>query len=78
MDMAQWFGAVAPANVPVDVVTRLSIAFNNALSDAAVSQRLFDSGLEVVGGTPADMARRMTIETAIWSKAATQVGLTAQ
>lgn len=77
MDMAQWFGAVAPANVPQDVVARISIAFNKALSDATVSQRLFDSGLEVVGGTPADMARRMGIETAIWSKAARQAGLAA-
>ena len=77
IDMTQWFGAVAPVNVPYDVVTRLSSAFNTALSDATVSQRLFDSGLEVVGGTPAEMARRMSIETAIWSKAAKQAGLAA-
>ena len=77
VDMAQWFGAVAPANVPQDVVTRLSVAFNKALSDATVSQRLFDSGLEVVGGTPAEMGRRMSIETAIWLKAAKQAGLVA-
>jgi tripartite-type tricarboxylate transporter receptor subunit TctC len=78
VDMTQWFGAVAPANVPEDVVTRLSSAFNRALTDATVSQRLFDSGLEVVGGTPAEMARRMSIETSIWSKAAKQAGLAAR
>lgn len=75
MDIAQWFGAIAPAGVPNDVVTRLSAAFNKALSDPRISQRLFDSGLEVVGGTPADMARRMSIETVIWSKAAKEAGL---
>lgn len=68
---------VGPANVPGDVVTRLSSAFNRALTDTTVSQRLFDSGLEVVGGTPAEMARRMSIETAIWSTAAKQAGLAA-
>lgn len=78
MDIAQWFGAVAPAGVPNDVVARLSAAFNKALSDPKISQRLFDSGLEVVGGTPADMARRMSIETAIWLKAAKEAGLVAQ
>lgn len=78
MDIAQWFGAVAAAGVPNDVVTRLSSAFNKALSDPRVSQRLFDSGLEVVGGTPADMARRMRLETVIWSKAAKEAGLAAQ
>jgi tripartite-type tricarboxylate transporter receptor subunit TctC len=75
MDISQWFGAVAPAGVPDDVVTRLSSAFNKALSDPKISQRLFDSGLEVVGGTPADMARRMKIETVFWSKAAKEAGL---
>ena len=75
MDIAQWFGAVAPAGVPDEVVTRLSSAFNKALSDPKTSQRLFDSGLEVVGGTPAEMARRMKTETVFWSKAAKEAGL---
>lgn len=78
MDIAQWFGAVAPAGVPNDVVTRLSAAYNKALSDPTISKRLFDSGLEVVGGTPADMARRMSVETVIWSKAAKEAGLGTQ
>ena len=75
MDIAQWFGAVAPSGVPNDVVTRLSSAFNKALSDPTISRRLFDAGLEVVGGTPEDMARRMSIETVIWTKAAKEAGL---
>jgi tripartite-type tricarboxylate transporter receptor subunit TctC len=78
MDIAQWFGAAAPAGVSNEVVTRLSAAFNKALSDPKIAQRLFDSGLEVVGGTPADMAKRMAVETLIWSKAAKEAGLAAQ
>jgi tripartite-type tricarboxylate transporter receptor subunit TctC len=75
MDMSQWFGAVAPASAPDDVVVRLSRAMNKALADEKIAQRLFDVGLEVVGGSPEDMGRRMAVETRIWAKAAKEAGL---
>ena len=75
MDISQWFGAVARAGTPNEVVARLSAAFNKALSDPKVSQRLFDAGLDVVGGSPEEMARRMSVETRIWAKAAAEAGL---
>ena len=75
MDMSQWFGAMAPAGTPDDVAARLSAAINKALSDAKVAQRLFDSGLEVVGGSPQEMARGMSAEMRIWAKAAREAGL---
>lgn len=76
MDMSQWFGAVAPAGAPDGVVTRLYTAIGKALSDPKIAQRLFDVGLEVVGASPQEMARRMKAETLIWSKAAKEAGLT--
>jgi tripartite-type tricarboxylate transporter receptor subunit TctC len=75
MDIAQWFGAVAPAGTPNEVIARLSAAFNKALADPKTAQRLFDAGLEAVGGTPEEMARRMDAEMRIWSKAASEAGL---
>ncbi len=75
MDMSQWFGAVAPRGVPDEVVARLSAAFNKALSDPAVAQRLFDAGLEVVGGSPETMGKRMSVETGVWAKAAKEAGM---
>lgn len=75
MDIAQWFGAVAPAGTPNEVVARLSAAYNKALSDPKMVQRLFDAGLEAVGGTPENMGKRMAAETLIWSKAAKEAGL---
>ena len=75
IDLAQWFGVVAPAGVPGEIVTRLSAAFNKALSDPTIVQRLFEAGLEVVGGSPEQMAKRMTAENVIWSKAANESGL---
>jgi len=75
MDMSQWFGAVAPAGTPDQVVMRLANAMNKALADEKIAQRLFDVGLEVVGGPPEHMGRRMAAETRIWAKAAIEAGL---
>ena len=70
MDMSQWFGAVAPTSLPNDALARLAAAFNKALADADVAQRLFNAGLDVVGGPPEEMGRRMKVENGIWVKAA--------
>lgn len=78
MDITQWFGAVAPAGTPPEVITRLSTAYNKALADRTIKQRLFDAALETVGGTPEQMGRRMAAETLIWSKAAKEAGLGAK
>jgi tripartite-type tricarboxylate transporter receptor subunit TctC len=75
IDLAQWFGVVAPAGVSDEIVARLSAAFNKALSDRTIAQRLFAAGLEVVGGSPEQMAKRMAAENVIWSKAANDAGL---
>lgn len=75
MDLAQWFGIAAPAGTPNEVVARLSTAFNKALADPIVAQRLFDAGLEAVGSSPAEMAKRMAVETVVWTKAARDAGL---
>jgi len=74
MDISQWFGAVAPAATPNEAITRLSAAYNKALADPKILQRLFDAGLEAVGGTPEYMGKRMAAETLIWSKAAKEAG----
>lgn len=75
MNISQWFGAVAPAGTPADVVKRLSAAYNKSLADPKTVQRLFDAALETVGGTPEEMAKRMAAETLLWTKAAKEAGL---
>jgi len=75
MDISQWFGAVAPRSASNEVVARLSAAFNRALSDPKIARQLFDAGLEVVGGSPEEMSRRMNVETRVWAKAAKEAGL---
>lgn len=78
MDITQWFGAVAPAGTPPEVINRLSAAYNKALADPGIKQRLFDSALETVGGSPELMGKRMAAETLIWAKAAKEAGFGAK
>ncbi len=75
MDISQWFGAMAASGTPDAVVTRLSGAYNKALADPKVMSRLADAGLDIVGGSPEDMGRRVAAEIVIWSKAAKEAGM---
>jgi len=75
MDISQWFGAMAPAGTPDDIVNRLSAAYNKALADPKVMARLVDAGLDIVGGSPEEMGRRVAAEIVIWSKAAKEAGM---
>jgi tripartite-type tricarboxylate transporter receptor subunit TctC len=47
-----WFGIVAPAGVPKDIVAKLNAAIVNALKAPDVRQRFHDLGYEAIGDTP--------------------------
>lgn len=47
-----WYGFVAPAATPKDVVEKLNVAISRALHDHAVQQRLDDLGLTVIADKP--------------------------
>lgn len=74
-DMTQWFGILAPIGTPPEVVARLSSEFQKALADPGVKQRLANSGLEPVGGSPAEFARRIRDESVTWARAVTEFGI---
>ncbi|MDF3883183.1 Bug family tripartite tricarboxylate transporter substrate binding protein, partial [Cupriavidus basilensis] len=47
-----WFGFVAPAATPRDIVARLNAEFNKALQVPELKKKLSDQGADVLGGTP--------------------------
>jgi tripartite-type tricarboxylate transporter receptor subunit TctC len=51
-DMRGWFGYVAPAGTPRDIVRRLNDEINRAIRNADVSAKLVDAGLIVVAESP--------------------------
>jgi len=52
MNNMAWYGLVAPAGVPADIVARVHDAAVKALQDPDIRQRLMDRGSLVDGGTP--------------------------
>ena len=63
-----WYGMIAPAKTPKDIVAALNRITNEAMSDPAVKQKLADQGLAVAGDTPAQFRDYIDAETRKWAK----------
>ncbi|CAN5730227.1 tripartite tricarboxylate transporter substrate binding protein [soil metagenome] len=63
-----WFGVMAPAGTPPDVVAKLNQAFNAALQDKTTASKMQDLGLVIAGGTPAAMGKFVADDTARWGE----------
>ncbi|HET9350034.1 MAG TPA: tripartite tricarboxylate transporter substrate-binding protein, partial [Burkholderiales bacterium] len=57
-----WFGIVAPAGTPNDIVQKVYRDTKKALEASDLRGRLFVQGLAPVGNTPAEMAKEMKEE----------------
>ncbi len=57
-----WFGYVAPAATPREVIARLNQEVNRVIQLADVRQRLVNQGAEVMGGTPEQFGAFMKAE----------------
>ena len=58
-DIASWYGIVAPPSLPPTVLARLNEAFGAALASSAVRKAFGDLGINPVGSTPDEFARRI-------------------
>jgi len=67
-DSGAWFGLVAPANTPKEIVNKLSRETARILKLPDVSARLSDLGAEPVGGTPEQFSAHIKSEIAKWAK----------
>jgi tripartite-type tricarboxylate transporter receptor subunit TctC len=63
-----WFGIVAPAGTPNDIVQKVYRDTKKALEASDLRGRLFVQGLAPVGNTPAEMAKEMKEESALWAR----------
>ena len=70
-----WFGLLAPAGTPRDVVTKLASAGNKSLGSDQVVKPLAQQGIDPVGGTPEEFARYIDADMRRWEKVAAQAGL---
>jgi tripartite-type tricarboxylate transporter receptor subunit TctC len=67
-DATTWFGFLAPAGTPKDIVSRLNTEFNKALQQPDLRKRLGEEGADVSGGTSEQFASLMRDELQRWGK----------
>jgi tripartite-type tricarboxylate transporter receptor subunit TctC len=63
-----WFGLLAPAATPKDVVAKLSAETARILQLPDVKPRLTELGAEPIGNTPAQFSAHIKAEIAKWAK----------
>lgn len=71
----QWYGLLAPAGTPPDIVQRLYTETAHALKLQDVKERLASDGAEPVGSTPADFTRFIKVELDKWTKVAREANI---
>ncbi|HEY4075038.1 MAG TPA: tripartite tricarboxylate transporter substrate binding protein [Herbaspirillum sp.] len=69
-----WFGMAAAPKTPMDIANKLSSAVAEALKQPAVVERFNGLNIDAVGGTPAEMAQFMKLETERWGKVVRDAG----
>ena len=75
-DATSWFGLLAPAGTPADVVQRLQQETAKALATPALKERLLAQGALPGGGSPAEFQKLISDETAKWSRVVKASGAT--
>jgi tripartite-type tricarboxylate transporter receptor subunit TctC len=63
-----WFGIVAPTGTPSEIVQKVYRDTRKALEASDLRGRLFVQGLAPVGNSPAEMAKEMKEEAALWAR----------
>lgn len=69
-----WYGVLAPAGTPADIVNRVQGIVAASLNTAEVKARFAKQGAEVVGSTPADFAVFIRQEIVKWTKVIKEAG----
>lgn len=67
-EAVQWYGVLAPAATPRDIITKLHAGVVRALQNPDVRQRLLNDGAEPVGSSPEEFAAYLRSETEKWAK----------
>jgi tripartite-type tricarboxylate transporter receptor subunit TctC len=70
-----WFGLVAPAGTPPDIVDRLNAAFIKALNDPAVAEKIRGLGAEPAPSSPQQFAAFIRSESVKWGKLIADAGI---
>jgi tripartite-type tricarboxylate transporter receptor subunit TctC len=67
-DASSWFGLVAPAGTPADVVSRIQQEAAKSMATPAFKEKLLLQGAIPGGNTPQDFAKMIDAEIIKWAK----------
>jgi tripartite-type tricarboxylate transporter receptor subunit TctC len=73
-----WFGLVAPAATPPDIIARLNAAFQKALKDPAAVEKIRVLGAEPAPSSPEKFAEFIRSESVKWGKLIADAGIKAE
>jgi tripartite-type tricarboxylate transporter receptor subunit TctC len=68
VEVVVWYGVLAPAGTPREIVTTLAGAIAKAARAPDVRQRLLDQGAEPVGNSPEEFAKLLKEELVRWAE----------
>jgi tripartite-type tricarboxylate transporter receptor subunit TctC len=74
-ETSQWYGIVAPANLPKPVLDRLHAAIVASLRMPEATQKIVDDGGLIVGGTPREFADLIVKEQGRWGAVVRNAGI---
>lgn len=78
VDAFTWFGLLAPAGTPKEIVDRLNAEVNQVLKEPQARERLAQQTALPIGGTPADFDRYIRTDLAKWAKIVKQRNIKAE
>jgi tripartite-type tricarboxylate transporter receptor subunit TctC len=70
-----WFGLLAPAATPVDIVTRVSAEVQKGFKTAQMKERFSSMGADPVGNSPAQFAAFLKSEMTKWAQLVKTAGI---
>ena len=73
-----WYGMLAPAGTPRDIVMKVNADMTRVLAMAEVKSALAAQGMEVTPSSPEDMAALMKKDAARWASVVKQAGIKAE
>jgi len=73
-EASSWFGLLAPAGTPRDIVTKINADTQKWLASPDAKEKLAAQGALAAGGSPEDFARHIQAETAKWARVVKESG----
>ena len=77
-EISGWYGVLAPAGTPRDIVAKLHGEIVVALKLTAIQQRIADLGAEVIGNTPQEFSAQIMRERKKWEGVVKEAGIKAE